>query len=87
MSCERQIASSRSGSTRDLGLRCRSQTAIDLAMLRDLERMGQPRAVEIVLARLEDLRLGLQAAERGGEHDPVAVLVEDAAVVLGACAV
>ena len=49
--------------------------------------MGQARAVEIVFARLEDLRLRLQAAERGREHHPVAVLVKDAAVILAALGV
>ncbi len=43
--------------------------------------MGQARAVEIVFAGLEDLGLGLQAAERAGEHDAAKILLEDAAVI------
>ncbi len=53
----------------------------------DFQRMGQACAVKIVFARLEDLGLRLQPAKRGGEHHPVAVLVEDAAVIGPALAV
>ena len=55
--------------------------------VRHLQRMSQPRAVKIVLPRLKDLRLRLQAPESRGEHHPVPVLVEDAAVIRRAFAV
>ena len=41
-----------------------------------LERVRQPRAVVIALRRDEDLRLVLQAPERLGVHDPVAIALE-----------
>ena len=44
--------------------------------LRDLERVGQPSAVVVALRRDEDLRLVLQAPERLGVHDPVAVALQ-----------
>ena len=44
--------------------------------LRDLERMGQPRAVMIALVIDEDLRLVRQPAESGGMDDSVAVAPE-----------
>src|ERR1035437_3802288 len=51
------------------------------ADLRHLHRVGQPRAVEIVFARQEHLRLGLQLAEGMRMDDAVAVDLERAAVV------
>src|SRR5262249_22248444 len=44
--------------------------------LRDLERVGEPRAVVIAARRDEDLRLVAQAAKRLGVHDPVAVALQ-----------
>ena len=44
--------------------------------LRDLERVGEPRAVVIALGRDEHLRLVLEAPERLGVDDPVAVALE-----------
>ena len=43
---------------------------------RDLERVGQPRAVVVALGRDEDLRLVLEPPERLRVHDPVAVALE-----------
>ena len=51
------------------------------ADLRDLHRVGEPRAVEVVLAREEDLGLRLELAERVRVDDPVAVDLERVAVV------
>ena len=54
--------------------------------LRDLERVGQPRAEVVALGRDEDLGLVLEAPERLGVHDPVAVALQrraQPAVVLG----
>ena len=51
---------------------------------RDLEGMRQPRAIKVVLAGLKNLRLGLEPAEGRAEHDAVAVLVKNGAVVVGA---
>ena len=54
--------------------------------LGDLERVGQPRAVVVALGRDEDLGLVLEAAERLGVDDPVAVALQrraHAAVLLG----
>ncbi len=47
--------------------------------LRDLERMGEARAVMVALVLQEDLRLVLEAAEGGRVDDPVAVALEFAA--------
>ena len=44
--------------------------------LRDLERVGQPRAVVVALGGDEDLRLVLEPPERAAVHDPVAVALE-----------
>jgi hypothetical protein len=44
--------------------------------LRDLERVGQARAEVIALWRDEDLGLVLQAPERLGVHDPVAIALQ-----------
>ena len=44
--------------------------------LRDLERVRQPGAVVVALRREEDLRLVLEAPERLGVEDPVAVALE-----------
>ena len=47
--------------------------------LRDFERMGQPGAVMVALMEHENLRLVLQAAERGRMDHPVAIPPERAA--------
>src|SRR5690606_23050974 len=44
--------------------------------LRDLQRVGQPRAVVVALRGDEHLRLVLEAAERLAVDDPVAVALE-----------
>ena len=46
-----------------------------------LERVREPRAVVVALGRDEHLRLVLQAPERLGVHDPVAVALERRAMV------
>ena len=54
--------------------------------LRDLERVGQPRAVVVALGRDEHLRLVLEPPERLAVHDPVAVALQrraQRAVLLG----
>jgi hypothetical protein len=53
------------------------------ADLRGLERMGQAVAVVIALVVDEDLRLVLEAPERRGVDDAVAVALEGGAVRLG----
>ena len=65
----RPIASARSSLSRSARATVRDD-------LRDLQRVGQPRAVVVALGRDEDLRLVLQAAERLGVHDPVAVALQ-----------
>ena len=47
--------------------------------LRDFQRMGQPGAVMVALVEHEHLRLVLEAAERGGMDNPVAIAPERAA--------
>jgi hypothetical protein len=47
----------------------------------DFHRVGEAGAIEIVFAGLEDLSLGLEPAEGRSEHDAIAVLMEDAAVI------
>jgi hypothetical protein len=47
--------------------------------LRDLKRMGQPGAVMIALVEHKNLRLVLQAPERGGMDHPIAIPPERAA--------
>jgi hypothetical protein len=44
--------------------------------LGDLQRVGQPRAVMVALGRDEDLRLVLEAPERLGVRDAVAVALQ-----------
>ena len=44
--------------------------------LRDLERVGQPRAVVVAGGREEHLRLVLEPAKRLGVHDAIAVALE-----------
>src|ERR1700682_3424119 len=44
--------------------------------LRDLQRVGEPRAVVVALVRDEDLGLVLEAAKSGGVDDAVAVAAE-----------
>ncbi len=44
--------------------------------LRDLERVGQPRAVVVAARRDEHLRLVLEASERLAVHDPVAIALK-----------
>ena len=46
-----------------------------------LERVGEPRAVVVALRGDEHLGLVLEAAERLGVHDPVAVALERRAVI------
>ena len=46
--------------------------------LRDFQGMGQPGAVMIALMEHENLRFVLQAPERGGMNDPVAIPPERA---------
>ncbi len=48
--------------------------------LRHLQRMGQPRPVVVALVINEDLRLVLEAAERGGMDNAVAIAPEIAAI-------
>ncbi|MEI9999943.1 MAG: hypothetical protein WDO13_12710 [Verrucomicrobiota bacterium] len=66
---------------RDVGPRLPQPDRDRLGDARDFQRVREARAIEIVLAGLEDLRLGLQPAKGRAEHDAVAVLVEDGAVV------
>jgi hypothetical protein len=54
---------------------------------RDVQRVGQPRAVEIIFSRLENLGLGLQPAKSAGEEDAGKVLLENAPVILAALGV
>src|ERR1700684_4443679 len=49
--------------------------------LRDFERMGEPGAVVVALVKHDDLRLVLEAAERGRMDDAVAVAAEGAAAL------
>jgi hypothetical protein len=54
--------------------------------LRDLQRVGQPRAEVVALRRYEHLRLVLQPPERLAVHDPVAIALQrraQPAVLLG----
>jgi hypothetical protein len=48
--------------------------------LRDLHRVGEPRAVVVAETVDEDLRLVLQAPERGGVDDPIPVALKRGAV-------
>lgn len=58
------------------------QPAADAAAdLRDLDAVGEPRAVEIVLAGEEDLRLALEAAESAAVNDTVAVDLKRASIL------
>ena len=49
---------------------------------RNVERMRQPGAVEIILSRLENLRLGLKPAKGSGEQNAGEILLENTPVIL-----